>query len=82
MPTVLRKYGIRFHFYGSDMGEPRHIHASGHGGVAKIWLEPIRVAEHQGFKTADLKRILDVASEHSDQFIEAWNEFFRTVSDQ
>jgi hypothetical protein len=46
MPTVLRKYGIRFHFYGSDMNEPPHIHAAGHGGVAKVWLEPIKVAEH------------------------------------
>ncbi len=76
MPTILRKHGIRFHFYGSDMDEPAHIHASGHGGRAKVWLDSVELAEHQGFKTSDLKRILDVAREHRDEFLEAWNDFF------
>ena len=44
MPTVLRKYGYRFHFYGSDMHEPPHIHVTGHAGKAKIWLEPVEMA--------------------------------------
>ncbi len=76
MPTVLRKYGIRFHFYGSDMGEPPHIHAEAHGGQAKVWLNPVGFAEQKGFKTSDLKRILEVVNDHRDQFLEAWNEFF------
>jgi len=80
MPTVLRKYGIRFHFYGSDMNEPPHIHASGQGGKAKVWLEPIAMAEHQGFKTSELKRILEVANEHREKFLEAWDEFFKSIS--
>lgn len=79
MPTVLRKYGIRFHFYGSDMHEPPHIHAEGHGGVAKVWLDPVEFAEHKGFKTSDLKRIIEVANDHRDEFLEAWNEFFRDL---
>ena len=76
MPTVLRKYGIRFHFYGSDMAEPPHIHAEGHGGQAKVWLDPIEFAEHKGFKASDLRRILEVVNEHRNEFLEAWNEFF------
>lgn len=79
MPTVLRKYGIRFHFYGADMGEPPHIHATGHGGDAKIWLDPIEFASHEGFKASDLKRILEVVTEHRTKILEAWNEFLRTV---
>lgn len=82
MPTVLRKYGIRFHFYGADMSEPPHIHASGKGGVAKIWLTPVAMAEQKGFKAPDLKRILAVATEHREEFLEAWDEFFRSVSGQ
>ena len=82
MPTVLRKYGYRFHFYGSDMNEPPHIHATGHGGKAKIWLDPVDLAEHQGFKTNELRRILDVTNENRDMFLEAWNEFFKSVSGQ
>ena len=82
MPTVLRKYGIRFHFYGSDMDEPPHIHASGQGGTAKVWLHTAAIAEHQGFKTSDLKRIIEVATDHKDEFLEAWYEFFKSLSGQ
>ncbi len=46
------------------MGEPPHIHASGHGGVAKVWLETMEFADHQGFKKPDLKRIIEVVDEH------------------
>lgn len=79
MPTVLRKYGIRFHFYGADMQEPPHVHASGQGGKAKIWLEPVELAASQGFKANDLKRILEVVGEHRAELKEAWHEFFRAV---
>ena len=80
MPTVLRKYGYRFHFYGSDMGEPRHIHVTGHGSTAKVWLEPIELFEANGFYTAELKRIMNVIEEHKGQFVEAWDEFSKSVS--
>ena len=80
MPTVLRKYGIRFHFYGSDMREPPHVHASGQGGKAKVWLDPIQIAEQQGFKASDIKRILEAVNEHRNEILEAWNEFFRSIS--
>jgi len=80
MPTVLRKYGIRFHSYGSDMHEPPHIHASGHGGKAKVWLEPVEFAEQQGFNASDIKRILEVVNEHRKEILEAWDEFFRSIS--
>jgi hypothetical protein len=62
------------------MDEPRHIHVSGHGGVAKVWLEPIEMVDSKGFKSGDVKRILDVVHDHRDQLMEAWDEFFRYVS--
>ncbi|MGV0816838.1 DUF4160 domain-containing protein [Martelella sp. AMO21009] len=80
MPTVLRKYGIRFHFYGSDMGEPPHIHASGQGGKAKVWLHSGEMAECKGFNTVDVKRILSVVEEHKVEFLEAWDDFFGSIS--
>lgn len=60
MPTGLREYGFRFHFYGYDIGEPKHIHVLGNGGTAKIWLEPIELLEAKGFNTVDVRRIMDV----------------------
>ena len=79
MPTVLRKYGIRFHFYGYDMRERPHIHASGQGGSAKVWLDTIEFADLKGFNSADQKRIVKVVHEHHAEIMEAWHEFARTV---
>ena len=79
MPTVLRKYGIRFHFYGADMDEPPHIHATG-DGTAKVWLDGARLEHTRGFNQADQDRILQVVRDHHDEFLEAWNEFRQRVS--
>lgn len=62
------------------MQEPPHVHASGHGGKAKVWLNPIEMAQQQGFKTSDINRILEVVAEHRNEILEAWNEFFRSIS--
>jgi len=80
MPTVLRKHGFRFHFYGADMAEPPHIHVTGHGGVGKIWLDPVELVHADGFNTNELRRILEVVKEHKEQLLEAWDEFFKSVS--
>jgi hypothetical protein len=80
MPTVLRKYGYRFHFYGSDMHEPPHIHVTGNGGKAKVWLASGEFAESAGLNNAEKRRILDAIQEHRREMMEAWNEFFRSVS--
>jgi len=76
MPTVLRKYGFRFHFYSADRYEPPHIHVDGNGGEAKVWLADLNVAEAGGFSQRDLARILEVVEEHRQQMLEAWNDYF------
>lgn len=76
MPTVLRKYGFRFHFYSADRYEPPHIHVDGNGGEAKVWLADLKVAEAGGFSQRDLARILEVVEEHRQQMLEAWNDYF------
>jgi hypothetical protein len=76
MPTVLRKYGFRFHFYSADRCEPPHIPVDGNGGEAKVWLPDLKVAEAGGFSQRDLARILEVIEEHRQQMLEAWNDYF------
>jgi hypothetical protein len=76
MPTVLRKYGFRFHFYSGDGHEPPHIHIDGEGAEAKVWLADLKVAEAGGFSQRDLGRILKVVEEHRQQFLEAWHDYF------
>jgi Domain of unknown function (DUF4160) len=76
MPTVLRKYGYRFHFYSADGHEPPHIHVDGNGGVAKVWLKDIMIAKVHGFGDKELARIMGVIEEHQREMLEAWHDFF------
>ncbi|MEO0547966.1 MAG: DUF4160 domain-containing protein [Pseudomonadota bacterium] len=71
MPKVLERYGIRFHFYGYDVKEKAHIHASGKVGEAKIWLEPVELQHSQGFKANDIARIMSVVEEYREEILEA-----------
>jgi hypothetical protein len=80
MPTVLRREGFRFAFF-SDEGAPReppHVHISGGGNEAKIWLEPdIAVAENYGFNARDLNRLVRIVREERQGLLKAWNDHFR-----
>jgi len=56
-PTILQVDGYRFFFYSNEGTEPAHVHASGDGGHAKLWLEPVRVATARGLSRASIARI-------------------------
>lgn len=76
MPTVLREAGYRFHFFSQDGNEPPHIHVEAGGRKAKVWLNDVRLAKNGGFSEVELRRIVEIVSEHRDSFLEAWNEYF------
>ena len=48
MPNVFEKEGFRFFFYSNEREEPPHIHVRRGGGLAKIWLQPLRLAHAEG----------------------------------
>jgi hypothetical protein len=76
MPTVLRISGYRFFFYSGEGSEEAHIHVEHGDGVAKIWLDPVRVAESHGFRTHQLNQVMLLVIEHRMTFLEAWNDHF------
>jgi hypothetical protein len=78
MPTVLRIGGYRFFFYSSDRGEPLHIHVEKGEAVAKIWLEPVRLASSRYFSSTEINQILKNVEKHQAVILEAWNEFFES----
>jgi Domain of unknown function (DUF4160) len=45
MPTVLRSGPYRLFFYSGDRDEPRHVHVEREANLAKLWLDPVRLAE-------------------------------------
>ena len=50
MPTVLRSGPYRFFFYSADRGEPPHVHVEHQSKIAKIWIDPVRVADGGGLR--------------------------------
>lgn len=74
MPTVLRVGPYRFFFYsGGDGHEPPHIHVERDDSVAKLWLDPFRLARSGGFGRPEVREIGRLVDERK---AEAWNEYF------
>ena len=76
MPTVLRTGPYRFFFYAGDRGEPLHVHVESGDGLAKFWLDPIRLQRSSGFNGAEIRRIQRMIAEHHSPLVEAWNAYF------
>ena len=76
MPTVLRLYGWRFHFYSDEGSEPPHIHVATADGECKFWLSPVRLARSENVKPAEMRRIEAVVVERENLLLEKWHEYF------
>ena len=76
MPTVLRLRGYRFFFVSLDRDEPPHVHVRREAKVAKVWLDPVSLERAGGFSRRELNAITILVSEHSDEFLKEWYEFF------
>ncbi|MGE7370152.1 DUF4160 domain-containing protein [Neorhizobium sp. NPDC001467] len=76
MPTLLIWHGYKFRFYALDVGEPPHVHIVKDAKSLKLWLKNLEVAQNKGYSEQEVARLLQVATEHRDQWIGTWNEFF------
>jgi hypothetical protein len=76
MPTVLRLFGWRFHFYSDEGSEPPHIHVNTGDGECKFWLAPVRLARSENVKPVVMRRIEGVVVEQETFFLEKWHEYF------
>ena len=77
MPTVLRVGPYRFFFYAGDRDEPPHVHVEREDKIAKFWLDPLRLQGNKGFARAEIGRVQKLLSEHQQELIEAWHDYFR-----
>lgn len=75
MPTILKKFGYRFHFYSNEGNEPPHIHVTGKGGEMKVWLVRMVVEFSYGFSPAEQRKIMKLVEENRELFMRSWNEF-------
>jgi hypothetical protein len=78
MPTVLRNGPYRIYFVSHDLNEPPHVHVDRDDQSAKFWLAPVALARNLGFNPVELRRVQRLIAEHELQFLEIWNEYFRS----
>jgi diadenosine tetraphosphate (Ap4A) HIT family hydrolase len=62
-----------------DLHEPAHVHVDREDLSAKFWLEPVALAHNLGYPARELRKLEAITAEHQQQFLEAWNEYFRTT---
>lgn len=76
MPTVLRAESFRFFFFSNERQEPPHIHVERGDGYAKLWLDPVCLADAEGLTRAELRRLRELVGEHEELFMERWYDHF------
>lgn len=76
MPTVLRISGYRFFFFSREGNKPMHIHIEHADQYAKFWLNPIQLAESDGFRSGEIAKLRKLVQENKNLFEEKWHEFF------
>ena len=74
MPTVTRTGPYRFFFWSQDCFEPYHVHVSRNSGLAKYWLEPVRLSQTMGFKRGELRRIERLVKKYEAEIIKKIHE--------
>ncbi|CAN5623693.1 DUF4160 domain-containing protein [soil metagenome] len=78
MPTVLRVGPYRFFFYASDHDEPIHIHVRRDRYKARFWLWSVALAVNKGFPDHQLKQIEKLVTDHRQELIREWHDYFGT----
>lgn len=71
MPTVLRSGGLRVVIYPNDH-PPAHVHVLGPGWVVVINLMRFEVREVINCSEREVRRALQLISDHRDVLLEAW----------
>jgi len=50
------------------------MHVKKGDGVAKFWLDPVKLAHNDGFKKQEVRAIIAILEKHEAELIRAWNE--------
>jgi len=64
----------RFFFYSFDCNEPSHVHVQREKMLCKFWLEPLALANNEGFSARELGQIRKLVQANMGRIREAWNE--------
>lgn len=79
MPTLLRAGRFRFFIVMADCREPPHVHVSGGGGQAKVWLSPVALESAAAYSRHELRAIERLAMEYQATLMDRWDEECRAL---
>jgi hypothetical protein len=74
MPTALFIGPYRFFFWSYDCAELRHMHVQRDRQRAKFWLDPVSLADNDGFRAKELREIERLIVAHLDVLRREWDE--------
>ena len=74
MPTLWEEAGFIFRFRMGDCEERPHVHVTGNGGTAKIWLRPVELEKSRGYPDPQIGRILRITGEHRAERLAEWEK--------
>ena len=75
MPRIRNISGpYRFFFMSFDCNEPPHVHVERDDNICKFWLQPLGLANNDGFSARELNVIRCMIVTHSAAIKEAWHE--------
>jgi hypothetical protein len=75
MPTIKDIDGpYRFYFYSFDCNERMHVHVRRDRFTCKFWIEPVTLAQNQGFSARELNQIRTAIGREHSRIKEAWRE--------
>jgi len=76
MPTIFFIGPYRFFFWASDQDEPPHVHVERDERIAKFWLNPVRLQNSGGFRSAEINRLFRLVQEREEECLRRWYEYF------
>lgn len=66
-----------FRFYAADSGEPPHVHVTGNGGEAKVWLVAgLGIVRSRRYTAQQRLQIVRITEEHRVEWLSDWRRFF------
>ena len=75
MPRIRNISGpYRFFFMSFDCNEPAHVHVERDDNTCKFWLQPLGLANNDGFTARELNVIRRTIVTHRAAILEAWHE--------
>jgi Domain of unknown function (DUF4160) len=78
MPVVFRYEGFRFFFYSNEGSprEPIHIHVGRGDGEAKFWINPVSLADSDGFNARTLHMLANLVEQNRGLIERTWYDYF------